>query len=144
LYIRPTCTKMRKTTINFAMSVLSLFVEQLCSHCTDTLQISHYSVFRRSVNKIQISLKPHNNNGTLHEDTCTFMVTSRRILLKIRNVSGKFCRENQVTHFTFNIFMKSVPTMRQLGKSFVQPEEQQMITSNNTQNVIQTTVATLH
>jgi hypothetical protein len=56
------------------------------------------------------------------------MITFRRILLKIRNISGKFCRENQVTQFTFNnIFMKIVPSMRQCGKSFVQPDEQQMI-----------------
>ena len=56
------------------------------------------------------------------------MITSRRILLLIKNVSDKFCRENQVTHFTFNnIFMKIVPSMRQFGKSFVQPDEPQMM-----------------
>jgi uncharacterized membrane protein len=66
--------------------------------------------------------------GIVHADTCTFMIISRRIPLKIRNVSGKFCTENQVTHFTFNnIFVKIVPSMRQFGKSFVQPDEQQMI-----------------
>ena len=66
--------------------------------------------------------------GTLHEDTCTFVITSRRILLEIKDISGKFCSENQVTHFTFNnIFMKIVPSMRQFGKSFVQPDKLQMI-----------------
>jgi len=56
------------------------------------------------------------------------MVTSRQILFKIRYVSGKFCRENQVTHFTSNnIFMKVVLSMRQFGKSFVQPDETQII-----------------
>jgi len=75
-----------------------------------------------------MSLKSHKNNGTLHADTCTFMTTFRRILLKIRNISGKFCRENQFTQFTFNnIFTKTVPSMRQCGKSFLRSDEQHMI-----------------
>jgi len=66
--------------------------------------------------------------GTLHEDTCTFVLTSRRILLEIRNVSGKFFRENQVTHFTFNnFFYENFSVYETCGKSFVQPDEQKMI-----------------
>ena len=38
--------------------------------------------------------------GTLDEDVTTF-VTSRRILIKIINVSDKICRENQNIHFMF-------------------------------------------
>ena len=38
---------------------------------------------------------------TLHEDQCAF-VMSRRVLLRMRNVSDKSCRENQNTHFMFN------------------------------------------
>jgi len=41
---------------------------------------------------------------TLHEDICTFMITSRSIRLKTRNVSDKNRRENQNTHFMFNTF----------------------------------------
>jgi hypothetical protein len=32
------------------------------------------------------------------------MIVSRSILLSIRNVSDKICRENQNTHFMFNKF----------------------------------------
>jgi len=32
--------------------------------------------------------------GTSHEDLCTFMTISHWILLKMRNVSDKVCREN--------------------------------------------------
>ena len=38
--------------------------------------------------------------GTLHEDVSIF-VTSRRILIKIRNVSDNICRENLNIHFMF-------------------------------------------
>ena len=42
--------------------------------------------------------------STLHEDLCTFMV-SRQILLGMRIVSDKSCRENQKTRFMFsNVF----------------------------------------
>ena len=40
--------------------------------------------------------------GTLHEDVFTFMAISGRIILGIRNVSDKFCTENQNTNFMFN------------------------------------------
>ena len=42
--------------------------------------------------------------GTLHEDRHTFLIISRFILLRMRNVSDKSFRENQNTHFAFNIF----------------------------------------
>ena len=41
-------------------------------------------------------------NGTLHEDQCTFLITSRSILLIIKNASDESCRENKNTHFMFN------------------------------------------
>jgi len=37
---------------------------------------------------------------TLHEDLCTFMVISRRTLLRMRNISDKICREDWNTRFT--------------------------------------------
>jgi hypothetical protein len=52
--------------------------------------------------------------ATLHKDQNTFMITSRSVLLRMRNVSGKkkTCTENQNTHFVFsNIFPKIVPFM---------------------------------
>jgi hypothetical protein len=51
--------------------------------------------------------------GTSHEDRYTFMIISRSVLLRMRNVSDKSCRENQNTHFVFgNTFSKIVPFMR--------------------------------
>jgi len=45
------------------------------------------------------------------------MITSRLILLTMRNVSGKNCRENQNTHFMFNNFFSQIKAiMRCFGK----------------------------
>jgi hypothetical protein len=41
---------------------------------------------------------------TLYEDLCKFMITSRWILLRMRNVTHKICRGNDNTHFMFKIF----------------------------------------
>jgi hypothetical protein len=55
--------------------------------------------------------------GTLHADRCTFVITSRWILLRMRNVSDKSCRENQNTHFVFSNFLsKTVPFVRLCGR----------------------------
>ena len=52
-------------------------------------------------------------NGTLHEHQYTFLVIFRSVLLGMRNVSDKVCRENQNTHFVFNnFFSKIVPFTR--------------------------------
>ena len=45
-----------------------------------------------------------NNNGYFTEQLCTVMIIFRSLLLEIRNVSDKRCRENQNTHFVFNNF----------------------------------------
>jgi hypothetical protein len=42
--------------------------------------------------------------GPLLEEQYTFMIISRTVLLRMRNVSDKNCRENQNTHFVFNNF----------------------------------------
>jgi hypothetical protein len=77
------------------MSVCPSFRTELSSHWT----FIKFDIFRKSVEKIQVSLKSDNNNGTLHEDLCTFMIVSRSILLRMKNISDKSCRENQNTHF---------------------------------------------
>ena len=40
--------------------------------------------------------------GTLLEGKYTFLITSRSVLLRMRNVADKSCRENQNTHFISN------------------------------------------
>jgi len=59
--------------------------------------------------------------GTLRDDRYTFLIVSRSILIRMRNVSDKSCRENQNTHLTpnnllFLFFSKIVPFMRKCGK----------------------------
>jgi len=45
--------------------------------------------------------------GTLHEDRYTFLIISRSVLLRMRNVSDKSCRENDNTHFALWNFLKN-------------------------------------
>ena len=42
--------------------------------------------------------------STLHEDVRTFMIISRGILIRVRNVSDKSCREIQNTHLCSTTF----------------------------------------
>jgi hypothetical protein len=63
---------------------------------------------------MQVSLKSDENIGyTLHEGLFTFMIIFRLILLRMRNVSDKSCRENQNTRFVYNnFFPKVLPFVR--------------------------------
>ena len=42
--------------------------------------------------------------GTLREDLCTSMKISYRIFLRMINISDRYCRENENTHFMFSTF----------------------------------------
>jgi len=54
-------------------------------------------IFKFHLNLVRIT-------GTLHEDQYTCLVITRSVLLRMRNVSDKSCRENQNTHFVFSNF----------------------------------------
>ena len=55
--------KLGKATIGFVTSVSpSVRMEQLCYHLADFHETSYVSIFRNSVQKIQVSLKSDKNN----------------------------------------------------------------------------------
>ena len=57
-------TKLRKVTISFVMSVrLSVRMKQLGSHQMDFHEILYLSIFRKYIEKIEVSLKYDKNNG---------------------------------------------------------------------------------
>jgi hypothetical protein len=60
---------------------------------------------------------------TLHEDEYTFLIISRSVLLRMRNVSDKLCRENQNKYFVFSNLLSSkiVSFMRKCEKNIVEP-----------------------
>jgi len=77
--------------------------------------------FRKSVEKLQVWLKPDESNRVLYVKTrvcvcvCSYMIISGWILRRTRNLSQDVRRENQDKHFVFNIFVvvaKIVPPIR--------------------------------
>jgi hypothetical protein len=112
--------KLRKATISFIMSVHP----SVCPHRTARLALNGFSwnsivaYFSIIVYKILVPLKLDKSNGYLTWCPIYTFIISHSILLIMRNVSNKYCRENQNTHFMFNNFFspKIVPFMRQYGK----------------------------
>jgi len=67
--------------------------------------------------------------GILHENQCTFVTLSVSVLLRMRNISEKSCRENQNTHFMFSIYFfcpKNCAACEIMGKNMVEPDMPQM------------------
>jgi hypothetical protein len=64
-----------------------------------------WEFFRESVEKIWVSLKSDKNNGcwTWRPIYSAFTTVSRWIILRMRNISDKSCRENQNTRFMYSI-----------------------------------------
>jgi hypothetical protein len=117
--------KLRKATIIFIISVRLSARKKLGSHSTDFRETWHFTVFQKSVEKTQVSLKYKESiTGTLHEDLCTFMMVDHRIFLRIRNTSDKSYRQNQNTHFIFKKFSPKIVSFTR--KNMVEPDRPQM------------------
>jgi hypothetical protein len=90
-----------KATISFVWSVF-VRMEQLDCHWADFHQIWYLRRFRKSIERVQISLGSNKNSGYFICRSIHILIISRSVLLRMRNISEKSCRENQNTHFVFN------------------------------------------
>jgi hypothetical protein len=91
------------------------WVCNVCPHGTTWLPLDGFSwsmmcvwISWKSVKKIEVSLKPVNNSGTVHENQCALMIIYRGILFRMRTFSDRMCRENHNTHFMFNCFIEKL------------------------------------
>ena len=103
-------------------------MEQLGSLRTDFYDSWYMNIFRKSFERIQISLKSNKKNGYFAWRPIYIFVISRSITLIMRNVSNKCCRENQNTHFVFNhlFFHKNRAVYEVMQKNIVQPDRPQI------------------
>jgi hypothetical protein len=84
------------------------------------------NIFRKSVGETQVLLKSDKNNGYLHEDLCTFMIISRSVLLRIRNVSEKVVQKIK-THILCSItFSEYRAVCEIMWKIMIEPDRPQM------------------
>jgi hypothetical protein len=122
---------LRKATIGFVMSVrLFVRIEKLGSHWKDFHEIWYLSIFRgkKSVEKIQFSLKSDKNNGYFTWRPIRNFDHISLYSNTMRKVSGKICRENQNILFVLKRFpppKKIVPFTR-LGWKILQSRTSQM------------------
>jgi len=99
----------------------SVRTKQLGSHWTDFHEIWYLNSFRKSVGKIQVSLRSAKHNATGRTDWTdprTAVITSRWNLLKTRNVSNAILQQIR-THISCstNVFQKILPFSRSRDKT---------------------------
>jgi hypothetical protein len=83
---------------------LSVCTQQLGYHWTDFYEILYTSIFLKPLIKFKFRENLRRITDTLREDLYTFMIMRRSVPLSMKNVSDKFCRENQNSHFMFSSF----------------------------------------
>ena len=84
-----------------------------------TAWIWYLSIFPKSVQKIQVSLKSVKSNGTLHKDLCTFIIISHSFL----HVSHKSCRENQNTFYVQWLIFESRSIYETMWKNILKTRQ---------------------
>jgi hypothetical protein len=95
--------KTAKVTTRFVLSVYPFICkEQLGSHWMDFHKIWYLGTFWKPVKKIQVSLISDTNNEYFTWSPSTFIL-SRSMILRMRHVSDKSCREIHNTHIIWCI-----------------------------------------
>jgi hypothetical protein len=90
-----TLAKLQKATISFVMSVrLSAWTNSAAiGRILTKFDICLFS--RKSVEKIKVYYNLTTVTSTLHENKYPFFIIFPSAILKMRQISRKFCRENQ-------------------------------------------------
>ena len=114
-------TKSWKATLSFVMSVCPSACPAAWNNLTTTgWSLMEFDVlcfyFWKSAKSVQVSLKSDKNNGYFTWRP-TYIIIPYSLLLRMRTISEKSCREYQNTHFMFsNLFLKIISFIRQCGK----------------------------
>jgi hypothetical protein len=89
-------------------------MEQLGPHWTDFHENRYLSIFKKSVEKIQDSLKHDKNNVTVREDKFTFMIYVASVLLRMKTFSVLFRKESQNTNFVCFLFFENLNVYKKM------------------------------
>jgi hypothetical protein len=93
------------------------------------MKFNIWVAFYNLLRKFKLNKNLIRATGILHDDLWTFTIISCWILLRMRNVSHKSCRENQNTHFMFNIFFSEKCVIYEIMCKYkVQPHRPLLIT----------------
>ena len=94
--------KLWKRTISYVMSVFPFVCMDKWTGRLSNWEDFHNICIRVSFVVLSRKFKFHKNLTrimvALHDYLCTFMIFSRGIVLRMRNLSDRSCRENQSTH----------------------------------------------
>jgi hypothetical protein len=124
-----TFAKLRKPTISFFMSGCPCFYPSACNNSAPTrlifVESGIWGFFENLSRKLKFRWNLSRITGALH-DRCTVMKISRWILLRMRSVWDKSCRENQNTHFMFSSLFfprrKLCRLWKKCGENVVEPD----------------------
>jgi hypothetical protein len=88
------------------------------------------SILRKYIEKIQVPVKSDRNNGYFNKDLWAFMLVSRSVLLRMRNISEKKVVEKIKTHILYSIAFSEYRAMYEITRrNMVGPEMPQMTVS---------------
>ena len=102
-------------------------MEQLGSHWTDFHEVWYLKIFRKSVEKVQGSLKSDKHKGYFTSIPIYFFIISRSFLLRMTNISDKFL-EKIKTHILCSVifFYENLSFMKKMWKNIVERGRPQM------------------
>ena len=109
-----TIAKLRKATVSFVTWIVALYISRYaCSAPTgrNFMKLYVWVFFENLSTKFKCNSNLTRITGTLREDRYTCMITSRSVLLRMRNFSDKSCSEKNPHFMINNPLTKILPLM---------------------------------
>jgi hypothetical protein len=122
----------------------SVRMEQLGSHRTDFEETWYLILFRKSIQKIQTSLKSNKNNGYFTWGRFDIFDDILLNSFSMRNILDKSCRENENTHFIFSNFFFENRTVYEIMSKYIVETEGPQMTSQHGAYALRTGLARLY
>ena len=86
-------------------------------------------IFCQFVKRIRQSLTSDKMTGTLCKEMCSFMLVSRRVILKTRNVSDEICKKRGKTFYVQKlIFPQNLNVHEIMWENIAQPDRPRVTT----------------
>jgi hypothetical protein len=102
-------------------------MEELQFHWTDIHKVICLIIFQKSVEKIKFYQSLPGMTGTVHEDLYTFLIISRSVILRIRNISEKNVKKIQTFFVLDNFFFEYRSVYEIMCENIVEPGRSQII-----------------
>jgi len=115
--------KWLKATVSFATSVWASVWNSWAPTGRICVKFDIWGFFENLSRKFKFLQNLARKTCSIHADLCTFIIVYLWIFLRMKNISDKYCRKNQNTHFMFRTLFPENPVVFENVENYSRPRQ---------------------